>query len=135
MKINKKILLTCALIITSNSFGMLTKTSFRIKKIRFFCTDTSSYDQKTLWDHPLIFKEGELNISTKKTTHDLLHEIIEQNKETNDLLKATLKQNALHFYIRESYLFLMPTAHHYGKLSVLYKELETKYNLKINTKE
>jgi hypothetical protein len=128
MKINNKLLLACALTITGNSFGMLTKTSFQIKKIKSFCTKTSSHD------HPLIFKKEDLNISTKDN-RALLREIIEQNKEINDLLRATLKQNALHFYIQHNYLFKMPTAGHYGKLSALYKSLEKKYNLKINTKE
>jgi hypothetical protein len=70
---------------------MLTKTSFRIKKLRSFCTKTNSND------HPLIFKENELNISTKDN-RALLREIIEQNKENNELLRTIIKQNYLQSY-------------------------------------
>lgn len=113
MKINNKLLLACALAITSNAYGMLTTTSFRIKKIRSFCTKTSSYD------HPLIFKEGELNISTKKTTHDLLHEIIKLN---NELLRTLLEQKD-------------NAAGQLLELNGLHKELEQQYNIKIRPNE
>lgn len=129
MKKITALLLTCALTITSNSFGMLTKTSFHTKKLRPFSTKTNSND------HPLIFKRDELNFSTKDN-RDLLREIIEQNKENNELLRAVLKQNALHFSIQHNYQFKGPTAKHYGKLAALYKEVENKYDIsKINPNE
>ncbi len=128
MKINKELLLTCTLAITSNSCGMLTTKSFHIKKLRSFCTKTSSHD------HPLIFQKSDLNISTKDN-RDLLREIIEQNKENNALLRALLQQNVLYFSILHNCLSKMPTANHYVTLNTLHQKLEKQYNLKINTKE
>lgn len=94
MKKSTALLVTsaCALTITSNSFGMLTKTSFPIKKIRSFCTKTNSYD------HPLIFKRGELNIPTKNNS-ELLKQLVRERhqiKEHNtNLRKRITKQNKI----------------------------------------
>ena len=74
-------------------------------------------------------------IKQNEEKNNLLLEMSSQNKENNELLRVILKQNALHFSIQHNYLFKMPTAKHYIKLSLVYEDLKKKYNLKINPNE
>lgn len=149
MKKLTTVLLTSAyvLTITNNSFSMLTKASSikQIKKIKSFHTSKQPmniFDILAWCDASDASKKASDNQELLKENNNLLHKIIEQNKdnnnllkENNELLRAALKQNALHFSIQHNYLFKMPTADHYTKLSLVYEDLKKKYNLKINPNE
>lgn len=73
-------LITCALTISNNSFGMLTKTSSikQIKKIRSF-----------------HYRNAEDASAKASENNELLQRIINQNNKNNELLRAVIQQNYL----------------------------------------
>jgi hypothetical protein len=137
----------CALAIT-NSFGMLTKISLPLKSSykAKFCSMVSRQDKIKIQD--IVDTQNGVNSfddsfkTSKNETSDnqkLLLEVIQQNKdnnnllkENNELLRAVLKQNDLHGYIEHNYLFNVPNVEYYIKLNRLRQNLKKKYNLQID---
>ncbi len=118
MKKSTALLVTtaCALTITNNSLAMLTKASSikQIKRIRSFYTNTPMYNN-----------------------NELLHKIIQQNEQNNNLLKEN--NELLRAIIMQNYLSLCKEIQNNGirnnKLDSLEKSLREKYNIQLTYKE
>jgi hypothetical protein len=102
------------LMIPYNSFGMLTKTLpiKHIKKIRSFHTSRPLQDIFSIWasmDAEKANKNTQAILDKANTNNELLHKIIQQNEQNNNLLKENnlllrtiVKQNYLYASLKRS---------------------------------
>ena len=133
----------CALTITSNSFGMLTKASSlkHIKKIRSFHTNSPMYNGNTYFEAKDINNKAQKILDKANANNELLNKIIQQNEQNNNLLK---ENNAL-LRIIPQYSYLLSKSkrnnqnYHYkedaDRMDSFHKLLEKQYNIYIETNE
>ena len=126
---------TCSLTFINSSFGMLIQKKLINKitnpqKTKSFCTKRSDFDLGKIIQcnkgTPAFTQELQTNI----TNTALLEKIIEQNKETNALLRAIIQQNHLIDHRTFNGYDQRNDAVHF-KLKSFYDALEKEYGMKI----